>query len=219
MERYCPACGTQRADGVSFCSQCGHRFGSPGADGSLPPATPPSPPPSVPPAITAPPPLSEGPPPAPDAGESRAPLPQQGAGGSSLSGRRILFILFGLALFLTGLYKVLDGLGALSGGGSSSSLASSPSAALGAIDEQWLVGTWTPAELARCSTWVRFNADRTLLDETGNTGTWQLQSHGVATGRLTMTIAGLPPRTMEASRSGQDILGFPGPRYWNRAVC
>lgn len=26
MERYCPACGTQRADGAGFCGQCGQRF-------------------------------------------------------------------------------------------------------------------------------------------------------------------------------------------------
>ena len=26
MEGFCPACGTQRADGAGFCAQCGHRF-------------------------------------------------------------------------------------------------------------------------------------------------------------------------------------------------
>src|SRR5205085_1310478 len=71
----------------------------------------------------------------------------------------------------------------------------------------------------RCASWVRFNSDHTLVDEMGTTGTWQLRSYGLTTGSLTLTLGNLPPRTTDASRSSEDVLGFPGPRYWNRATC
>lgn len=219
MERFCPACGTHRADGSGFCGQCGHRFAvtAPGS-GQPDMASPaPAPLPVVATEPAPPPPLDSAPsaPPQPGAG-SVAPPPAPAR--SALSGQRIFLIIAGLILFCLGLYKLLDGLGVLSGRDSGSASAS-PSANSGGINEQWLVGTWTPSDRARCATWVRFNADHTLLDESGATGTWQLGAYGVATGRLTLTIGSLPPRTVEASRSGQDVLGFPGPRYWNRATC
>lgn len=38
MDRFCPACGTQRADGAGFCARCGHGFDAEGAEAAPPAA-------------------------------------------------------------------------------------------------------------------------------------------------------------------------------------
>ena len=124
----------------------------------------------------------------------------------------------GVALFLFGLYQMLTGLGVIggrSGGGSSSSYSSDD----GAINESWLIGTWTSEAGPRCATWVRFNPDHTLSDEGGGRGTWRLQTSGQVSGDLTLTIGDLPPRTGTASRFGPDQLRLGGSRHYRRASC
>ncbi len=100
MARFCPACGTQRADGSSFCGQCGHPFAAAAASGAEPAAAPPPAPP--PPAAARP------------LAATAAPLPPP-AGSASSSGIRTMSIVAGVALFVFGMYQLLHGLGVIGG--------------------------------------------------------------------------------------------------------
>lgn len=125
-----------------------------------------------------------------------------------------------VALFLFGLYQMLTSLGVIggrSGGASSSSYASDD----GAINEPWLIGTWTSEAGPRCATWVRFNPDHTLSDEGSGRGTWRLQPRGDVSGSgdLTLTMGELPPRTGTAYRFGPDQLRLGSSRHYRRASC
>ena len=112
---------------------------------------------------------------------------------------------------------MLHGLGVI--GGRSGS-ASSSGYDDGAINESWLTGTWTPETGPRCATWVRFNPDHTLTDESGGRGSWRLQPRGDVSGSgdLTLTMGDLPPRTGRASRFGPDQLSLGGSHY-RRVSC
>jgi hypothetical protein len=140
--------------------------------------------------------------------------------------RRVLIIVVALIAMALGLAQVLKGLGMISEGSSASSSPatssytsspSGPSSAAGISDAR-LLGTWTPQDAAPCATWVRFNADHTLTDNIGATGTWRLDSYGVPTGSLTMTINGAAPTVVSITAHGQDMLAA-GNRYWQRASC
>jgi hypothetical protein len=226
MDRFCPACGTERAEGSSFCGKCGHAF-DPAAPAVDPPAAP-TPEPSAPAAAAVPPPLPEATPPpvpqpapayAPSAGQPAwAPPPGPPPGQTKIP--RIVFIIIGVIAIGFGVWKILDAFHVFSGASHSSysGSASGTGSTVHGIDELWLQGTWTPDSGTRCATWVRFNPDHTLTDEHGNAGTWSLYAVGTTTGDLTMTLGGRPPIHNNASRLEQDLLSV-GRRYWRRASC
>lgn len=232
MDRFCPACGTQRADGSNFCSKCGHGFEPAAPAAAVAAAASPAPAPA--PAAAAPAPPAATPAPQPAAG-APPPYAGQAAPAPPPPGRapipRAVFIIIGLLGIGLGVWKILDAFHVFSPRHSSSSTysgstpapsfpSSTSSASLSGsgIDEAWLVGTWTPASGTRCATWVRFNSDHTLTDEHGISGSWSLYTAGVTTGDLTMTVSGRPTVHGNASRLEQDLLSL-GRQYWRRAAC
>lgn len=113
MERFCPGCGTQRADGASFCGQCGHQFATV-APGPESPAAPASAPP-----------LAAAPPVAAAPAAASAALPPAPGSASASGSSRIIFLIFGLVLIVFGLYRMLHGLGVIGGHSYSSSYGNS----------------------------------------------------------------------------------------------
>lgn len=244
MDRFCPACGTQRADGSSFCSQCGHRFEPAAAAAELPAAAAPPVPDSPPPGATAasvPPPLPEGPPPLPQpvtaaalppGGQSAwaaappAPVPAAGTNPAL----KIGILVFALASIGFGIWKILDAFHVFNGHSSYSSSyapgytppastgSSTTSLSGGAISDSWIEDTWTPENGVRCATWVRFNSDHTLIDEHGGTGSWYLSAYNSPSGELTMTIGSQPQIHGTALRLDQDMMRI-GTQTWRRASC
>jgi len=223
MDRFCPACGAQRADGSSFCSQCGNRFEpvAPVAEAPVAPApVAAAPPEPEAPAAAAPPPLTAAP---LQAGQATIAAPPPAPARGMTPGVRALVVVAALLSIGFGVWKILDAFHVFGGRHSSYSSTYSGSSSLspptaGVIDDYWLQGTWTSESGVRCATWVRFNADHTLIDESGGTGTWQLRTWGTTTGDLTMTLAGRAPVHGNASRLGQDLAAL-GNRNYRRASC
>ncbi|MBW8777528.1 MAG: hypothetical protein JF596_21815 [Stenotrophomonas sp.] len=178
----------------------------------------------VPPAVAAPPPISEpvpqpmpqGAPAAPPQAAWAPPPPAPGSGRNPAL--RIVFILIGLVGIGLGVWKILDAFHVFGGSQSSYSSSSSTSAPhFPQIDEQWLIGTWTPVSGARCATWMRFNADHTFTDEHGNSGTWNLRTLGY-TGTIWITTGNQPAAGVNAVRTDQGLLEI-NMANWARASC
>lgn len=220
MERnFCTACGSALAGGAAFCVNCGVAVSGPSptlssaqaAGSPLAPGYAPAAPPAYQPA----PPSAYVPPPAPGAIGYAPPQP---AKRSNVLRWVIIFI--GIGMVLVGLARMTNGLGMITGG---SRGAPAPTASDRADAERWasetmLVGTWAPSDSAGCAVWLRFNANLSLSDNAGNTGTWSIRPHNASSGTLTMTINNMPARSGELTRTGVDQFTLGG-QSWRRTTC